>query len=85
MSPTTQIMTAFSTIPDLTGVADQHTIEASLEAGHATILLNLETGEKVAHWVETDARADDETGTIVFIEPWYNWNQTLHMEWGFLD
>ncbi len=67
MSPTTQIMTAFSTIPDLTGVADQHTIGASLEAGHATILLNLETGEKVAHWVETDARADDETGTIVFI------------------
>ena len=67
MSPTTQIMTAFSTIPDLTGVADQHTIGTSLEAGHATILLNLETGEKVAHWVETDARADDETGTIVFI------------------
>ena len=48
-------------------MADQHTIGASLEEGHATILLNLDTGEKVPHWVETDARADDETATIVFI------------------
>ena len=66
MSPTTQIMTAFSTIPDLTGWLT-NIPSGRREAGHATILLNLETGEKVAHWVETDARADDETGTIVFI------------------
>tara|TARA_Y100001968_G_scaffold304419_1_gene319436 strand:- start:16985 stop:18955 length:1971 start_codon:yes stop_codon:yes gene_type:complete len=67
MSPTTQIMTAFSTLPDLTGVADQHSIGLSLEDGHSTILLNLDSGEKVPHWVEIDARADDETATIVFI------------------
>ena len=67
MSPSTQIMTAFSTLPDLSGVADQYTIHLSMEAGHATTLLNLDTGEKVAHWVETDARADDASGTIVFI------------------
>ncbi len=67
MSPSTQIMTAFSTVPDLTGVANQYSIGLSMEAGHATTLLNLDTGEKVAHWVEVDARADDETATIVFI------------------
>ena len=67
MSPSTQIMTAFSTIPNLTGVADQHTIASSLEDGHATILLNLDTGARVPHWVEIDARADDVTKTIVYI------------------
>ena len=67
MSPTTQIMTAFSTLPNLTGVADQYSIGLSMEVGHATTLLNLDTGEKVAHWVETDARADDESATIIFI------------------
>ena len=67
MSPSTQIMTAFSTLPNLTGVADQYSIALSIEAGHATTLLNLDTGEKIAHWVETDARADDESATIVFI------------------
>ena len=67
MSPSTQIMTAFSTLPNLTGVANQYSIGLSMEAGHATTLLNLDTGEKIAHWVELDARADDETATIVFI------------------
>ena len=67
MSPSTQIMTAFSTLPNLTDVADQYSIGLSMEAGHATTLLNLDTGEKVAHWVETDARADDDSATIVFI------------------
>jgi hypothetical protein len=67
MSPSTQIMTAFSTLPNLAGVANQYSIGLSMEAGHATTLLNLDTGEKVAHWVEADARADDEAATIVFI------------------
>ena len=67
MSPSTQIMTAFSTLPNLTGVADQYSIGVSMEEGHATTLLNLDTGEKVAHWVETDARADDDSAVIVFI------------------
>ena len=67
MSPSTQIMTAFSTLPNLTGVADQYTVGLSMEVGHATTLLNLDTGEKVAHWVESDARADDAEATILFI------------------
>ena len=67
MSPSTQIMTAFSTLPNLTGVADQYTVGLSMETGHATTLLNIDTGEKIAHWVETDARADDAEATILFI------------------
>jgi len=67
MSPSTQIMTAFTTIANLTGVADQHTIAISLEDGHATILLNLDTGARVAHWVENDARQSDDNQTLIFI------------------
>ena len=67
MSPSTQIMTAFTQAPVLTDVADQHAIGLSLEDGHPTILLNLDTGERVPHWVELDARADSLQETIVFI------------------
>nr|AIE98496.1 hypothetical protein [uncultured marine group II/III euryarchaeote KM3_05_H10] len=67
ITPSTQIMTAFTTVPDLTGAADQYSIGDSLAADHPTILLNLDTGERVAHWVEVDARADRPTATIVFV------------------
>jgi hypothetical protein len=66
-SPSTQIMTAFTTVPDLTGVANQHSIATSLSDDHATILLNLKTGERVAHWVELDDRATNPSATIVFM------------------
>ena len=67
ITPSTQIMTAFTTVPDLTGAADQYSIADSLADDHPTILLNLDTGERVAHWVEVDARADRPTATIVFV------------------
>jgi hypothetical protein len=67
MSISTQIMTAFTTLPNLTGVANQYSIGLSIEPGHATTILNLDTGEKVPHWVEIDARADDASSAIVFI------------------
>ena len=67
ITPSTQIMTAFTTVPDLTGAADQHSIADSLATDHPTILLNLDTGERIAHWVEVDARADRPTATIVFV------------------
>ena len=66
-SPSTQIMTAFSAVPNLTGVANQHSIATSLSDDHATILLNLKTGERVAHWVELDDRATNPSATIVFM------------------
>ena len=67
MSPSTQIMTAFSSMANLTGVADQNNVPLSLENGHATILLNLDSGERVPHWAENDARQTDESKTILFI------------------
>ena len=66
-SPSTQIMTAFTTVPNLTGVANQHSIASSLSTEHATVLLNLNTGERVAHWIEVDDRATNPSATIVFM------------------
>jgi pimeloyl-ACP methyl ester carboxylesterase len=60
-------MTAFTTVPNLTGVANQHSIATSLSDDHATVLLNLKTGERVAHWVELDDRATNPSATIVFM------------------
>ena len=67
MSPSTQILTAFNDDPVLTGVANQSTIEESLTSNHSTVLLNLETGEKIPHWVELDARTDNKGPTILYI------------------
>ncbi len=66
-SPSTQIMTAFTTVPNLTGIANQHTIANSLSTEHATVLLNLNSGERVAHWIELDERATNPSATIVFM------------------
>ncbi|HIC16232.1 MAG TPA: hypothetical protein EYO83_13965, partial [Gemmatimonadetes bacterium] len=46
-SPSTQIMTAFESVPALTGIADQHNIGASLAPDHPTVLFNIDTGERV--------------------------------------
>ncbi|PXY76153.1 MAG: hypothetical protein CXX81_16430 [Methanobacteriota archaeon] len=66
-SPSTQIMTAFTTLPNLTGVANQYSIATSLSSDHATVLLNFKTGERVAHWIEVDDRANNPSATIVFM------------------
>ena len=66
-SPSTQLMTAFTTVPNLTGIANQHSIASSLSTEHATILLNLKSGERVAHWIEVDDRATNPSATIVFM------------------
>ena len=66
-SPSTQIMTAFTTVPNLTGIANQHSIASSLSTEHATVLLNLKSGERVAHWIEVDDRATNPSATIVFM------------------
>ena len=52
---------------DLTNIANQSSIEKSLEVDHPTVLINLETGEKVPHWVELDARTDTRGSTIIYI------------------
>ena len=67
MSPSTQILTSFEEDPVLAGIANQSSIGKSLELNHSTVLINLETGEKMPHWVELDARTDNRGPTILYI------------------
>ena len=73
-STSTQIMTSFSTIPNLDSVASQNDIALSMDLGHATMLVNMNTGELVEHWVEVDARAEENEESIVHIRT------TKHLE-----
>ena len=66
-SPSTQIFTAFDGIPNITGMATQFDIGISTMEGHSSVLLNMETGEKVHHWIELDARAQEDEETILFL------------------
>ena len=68
-SPSSQILTIFDEPVDTDGTAFWDSIDRSLEDDHPTVLLDLETGERLAHWVETDARATDPEETVFFIRP----------------
>ena len=68
-SPSSQILTLFDEPVDTDGTAFWDSIELSMEEDHPTVLLDLETGERVPHWVEADARATDPDETIFFIRP----------------
>ena len=67
VSPSTQIMTAFASDPDVSNLAGQYSIEKSLDVSHPTQLLNMISGELVAHWVELDARSEDDQPSIMHI------------------
>ena len=66
-SPSTQIFTAFDEVPNITAMASQFDIGISTMDGHGSVLLNMDTGEKVHHWIELDARAQQEEETILFL------------------
>ena len=66
-SPSTQIFTAFDEVPNITGMATQFDIGISTMDEHSSILLNLDTGEKVHHWIELDARVQENEETIIFL------------------
>ena len=66
-SPSTQIFTAFSSIPNISEMADQFNISPSIEINHSSILMNLDTGEFIHHWIELDARAKDGEDTLIFV------------------
>ena len=66
-SPSTQIFTAFDEVPNITGMASQFDIEASIMEGHGSVLLNMDTGQKVFHWIEVDARAQEGEETLLFL------------------
>ena len=68
-SPSSQILTLFSEPADTEGTAFWDSIERSLEEDHPTVLLDMETGERLPHWIENDARATDPGETVLFIRP----------------
>ena len=68
MSPGGQILAAFEATPDLSGAAFHTSIERSLAADSPTLLLDLQTGEALAHWVEPDAQNDGQA-MLVFLRP----------------
>jgi hypothetical protein len=68
-SPSSQLLTIFSEPADLSGVAFHDSIDDSLADDHPTVLIDLETGERLAHWVENDARATEPGETILFVRP----------------
>ena len=66
-SPSTQIFTTFGETPDVSDLASQHDIPLSLEASHGTVLLNMDTGQVVPHWVEVSSRSQEDEPTLVHI------------------
>ena len=66
-STSTQIMTAFSSIPIIDILASQNNIALSMNSGHQTMLVNMDTGDLVEHWVELDARAEEGEDVILHI------------------
>jgi len=66
-SPASQIMTLFPTPPDLSAAASYLDIQRSLDPGSPTVLLDMETGELVAHWAELDLRAQSADETVVYL------------------
>ena len=68
-SPSSQIVTLFDEPADLSGAAGPDDIAASLAADHPTVILDLQTGERVPHWVENDARAQSPEETLLYLRP----------------
>jgi len=68
-SPATQIMTLFERPPVVAGdhIAGAYSIERSLDDDHPTVILDLDTGERVAHWIELDARAGSSSETVLYL------------------
>lgn len=68
-SPSSQLLTVFPRPADLTGYDGPDDIERSLADDFPTVVLDLETGERVPHWIENDARADEPSETVLYIRP----------------
>ncbi len=60
-SPAAQILTAFPRPVDVSGMAWIDEFEESLAADSPSVLVNLDTGEHVPHFVEVDVRWHDST------------------------
>lgn len=58
-SPASQIFTVFPEGVDDANLPGHDDIAASLDADSPTVIVDLDTGERVAHWAELDANAAD--------------------------
>ncbi|MCA9774149.1 MAG: hypothetical protein KC466_17160 [Myxococcales bacterium] len=71
MSPASQLMTLFDPAPNLaaSGAASQWDIGRSLDADSPTVILDLTTGERVAHWTELDVQAESSAEQVLYLRP----------------
>lgn len=68
-SPSSQLVTAFPEAAALEDHGGPEHIAASLEADFPTVVIDLETGERVAHWIESDARAAAGEPVLFYVRP----------------
>ena len=66
-SPSTQIFTTFSSLPDISGLASQDSIPSSALSSHNSMVLNMDTGQIVEHWVEISSRTQEDEATLVHV------------------
>ncbi len=67
--PSAQIITLFPEPIDPAGLPGHHDYGASLLDDSPTVLLDLQTGERVAHFAETDVRHEDPAEVLLYIRP----------------
>ena len=68
-SPSSQIMTLFAEPVDGSTLPSYLDYDASLADDSPTVLLDMSTGERVAHFAEFDSRFDDPSEIMLYIRP----------------
>ncbi len=68
-SPASQMLTVFPEPVDDTSLPSYTDYEASLAADSPTVVLDMDTGERVAHFAEFDVRFDDPSAILLYIRP----------------
>ena len=66
-SPSTQVFTTFSSLPDISGLASQDSIHLSSLPDHNSLLLNMDTGQITEHWVEISSRTQEDEPILVHV------------------
>ncbi len=68
-SPASQILTLFDQPVSDANLPHYTDIDASLEPDCPTVILDMETGERVAHFAEFDVRFDDPAEIMMYLRP----------------
>ena len=66
-SPSTQIFTTFSSLPDISELASQDSIPLSSLPEHNSVLLNMDNGQMEEHWVEISSRTQEDETPLVHV------------------